>query len=90
MKKTALVVAALISLAACKEEEMTVVEEDDGCGAQAQQVLVGQGREALAGFEPGPKLRILEPGMAMTMDFRFDRLNIELDEAGKVTRVFCG
>lgn len=35
-------------------------------------------------------LRVIRPGQAVTMDFRDDRLNVELDAAGKVKRVSCG
>jgi len=35
-------------------------------------------------------LRRIEPGQAVTLDFREDRLNIELDANGTVTRVRCG
>ena len=35
-------------------------------------------------------LRILEPGSMVTMDYRADRLNIDTDEAGIITKVYCG
>ena len=34
--------------------------------------------------------RVLKPGMAMTMDFREDRLSIEVDEQNKIARANCG
>ncbi|MFS0736322.1 I78 family peptidase inhibitor [Sphingomonas sp. 1P06PA] len=34
--------------------------------------------------------RRIEPGMAVTMDYRQDRVNVELDEAGKIKAVRCG
>lgn len=34
--------------------------------------------------------RMLPPGSAMTMDYRPDRINIELDDNNIVVRVFCG
>ncbi len=34
--------------------------------------------------------RWISPGMAVTMDFREDRLNFELDAQGKIVRAFCG
>lgn len=34
--------------------------------------------------------RVIKPGQAVTMDFREDRLNIELDANGAVTAVRCG
>ncbi|WP_343525235.1 I78 family peptidase inhibitor [Sphingomonas sp.] len=35
-------------------------------------------------------LRVIAPGMAVTMDYRVDRLNIETDAAGTITRIRCG
>lgn len=34
--------------------------------------------------------RVIKPGEAVTMDFREDRLNIEVDAANAVTTVRCG
>ena len=34
--------------------------------------------------------RVLKPGMAMTMDFREDRLSIEVDEHNRIVRANCG
>jgi len=34
--------------------------------------------------------RVLKPGMAMTMDFREDRLSIEVDEQNRIVRANCG
>lgn len=38
----------------------------------------------------GKRLRALKPGMAMTMDYREDRVNIETDETGRIVRIFVG
>ena len=35
-------------------------------------------------------LRWISPGMAVTMDFREDRLNLDLDAEGKIVRAHCG
>ncbi|MGE7204466.1 I78 family peptidase inhibitor [Sphingomonas sp. NPDC019816] len=35
-------------------------------------------------------IRVIAPGDAVTMDYRTDRLNIETDAAGRVTKVRCG
>jgi hypothetical protein len=33
---------------------------------------------------------VIEPGMAVTLDFRADRLNIETNAAELIARVYCG
>ena len=35
-------------------------------------------------------VRVIRPGQAVTMDFRSDRLNIEVDHRNTVRRVHCG
>ncbi|MEM6729379.1 MAG: I78 family peptidase inhibitor [Pseudomonadota bacterium] len=60
------------------------------CRADAFQTLIGQTEEDLrATLILGP-VRIIRPGDAVTMDFREERLNIALDGAGRVVRVYCG
>ena len=35
-------------------------------------------------------VRVLHPGEVVTMEFRFDRVNITVDDAGAITQVTCG
>ena len=35
-------------------------------------------------------IRWIAPGMAVTMDYREDRLNLDTDEKGKIVRAHCG
>jgi hypothetical protein len=35
-------------------------------------------------------VRVIEPGQAVTMDFRAERLNLYVNERGAITRVACG
>jgi hypothetical protein len=37
----------------------------------------------------GP-VRVIRPGMAVTMDHRPDRINFPISEAGRITRIHCG
>lgn len=83
-----------LALAACKPEaEAPVaggVPPDDACGAAALQGLIGQPASVLAAMTFGPATRVLRPGMAVTMDYSPERLNIELDAAETIIRVSCG
>jgi Peptidase inhibitor I78 family len=35
-------------------------------------------------------VRVIRPGQAVTMDFRGDRLNVEIDERNRVRALRCG
>lgn len=94
---------AVLSLAACVETAPTLPPIDAGnpapnpvppaadtCGAAGLQVLKGQ---SVALFESqarsGPS-RVLRPGQPMTMDYNEARVNVEVDNQGRITRAFCG
>lgn len=34
--------------------------------------------------------RLVRPGEAVTMDYRADRINLELDQSGSLVRAYCG
>ena len=65
------------------------------CDAKAAQQFVGQvldeavaERARAAAGARG--LRVIRPGMAVTADYRAGRLNIDVDDSGRITRVHCG
>jgi len=65
------------------------------CDANRVQDLRGKQRspavEADALARSGAKrVRWIEPGSAVTMDFRVDRLNLHIDAAGTITAARCG
>jgi len=96
MKAIALI-ALPLSLAACSYERPapgtgTGIRE---CNADRVQPLVG--REAKpqvidrAKQRSGARtVRVIKPGMAVTMDYRSDRLNVELDEVNTIKALRCG
>jgi len=68
---------------------------EGNCSAEAATILVGKAYSAeaieKARLASGSKIvRVIRPGMAVTMDYRIDRLNVDLDEKDVVTRVHCG
>jgi hypothetical protein len=65
------------------------------CSAETAQGLIGQtGTSELAQkalvLTKARVVRWTRPGMAVTMDYRTDRLNIDLDEQNRVRRISCG
>jgi len=54
------------------------------------EAVLGKRPEYL-GFDDAPfPVRIVRPGMAVTMDFNPARLTVETDDEGRITRVHCG
>lgn len=61
-----------------------------GCGAAARADLVGQPLDRVAEAALPARIRVLPPGAMRTMDHRPDRLNIDTDARGVITRLWCG
>ena len=90
--------AALLGLAlvGCAALERPVPEFGAGtCDAAAASGLVGQMATAdvvdkARRSTRSKAVRVIAPGTMVTMDYRSDRLNLEVDERRVVTRVRCG
>ncbi len=78
-----------------QREPIPMRDDDDQCGKGLVQTFVGlRANEPLRGeiaTRSGARsIRWIEPGMAVTMDFRPDRLSAELDLDGVITILRCG
>lgn len=77
------------------EEQNVPVHGSGACQADAARSLVGRqasgdlGAEAMR-LSGARALRWIRPGDVMTMDYREDRLNVELDSTNRVQAVRCG
>ena len=65
------------------------------CGADKVQSYVGQlanpaNRANVAKASGTENIRWIEPGMAVTMDYRGDRLNVNLSGNGRINSFNCG
>ena len=60
------------------------------CGAGELQDLIGRNAAVLETMRFAGPLRVIRPGMAVTMDYSPSRLNIEVDAREIITRVSCG
>lgn len=89
---------ALVLLGACAavepadeaEREFEAAQAGITCGADGLQDLVGTSVGALDSATLPETRRVIFPGMAVTMDFRPERLNIEVGSDDRIARVFCG
>lgn len=66
------------------------VRADDSCHSQMFRKYVGQSADVLYGLVIVQPSRLISPGDAVTEDFDQTRINFDLDDAGTITRVWCG
>jgi hypothetical protein len=62
----------------------------DACGASGLQYMVGKPGVLLDGMRFSRDVRVIAPGMAVTMDYSATRLNFWLDRRDVIQRVSCG
>ncbi len=96
--RLAIAAAALIATSACATTDGgdgTGLDSAYSCNADAVQDLIGReptselGADALIRSN-SRALRWIRPGDAVTMDFRQDRLNINIGANGRIERINCG
>ncbi|HEY9037327.1 MAG TPA: I78 family peptidase inhibitor [Roseovarius sp.] len=89
-----LAIPAALVLAACQpsagNDPVASSSDRDACGASAYWDRVGKDYTAYDFGAPDRPVRILGPDTAMTMDHQTQRLNVDIDNAGKITRIWCG
>lgn len=87
----ALLLLAALGLAACVAPVPPVVDPGpDACGASELQYLVGRPGVVLDGMRFSQDVRVIQYGMAVTMDYSPYRLNFWLDRRDVIERVTCG
>ena len=86
----------LTSLASCTSVAPAApVPPADACLPVTLDQFIGQRQSTelsarMLGITGKTALRWVRPGMAVTMDYREDRLTVYLDAGGKVERATCG
>lgn len=93
MRRVLIAAAGCGVLAACQpaaEPPPALPDMTAQCGAERLQSLIGQPEAALKTRDRKGPVRVLRPGMAATMDFRHDRLNVLLDKSGTIIELTCG
>lgn len=96
-----LALVATVALAGCSSTvtpPSTSMPPPIDCGAQAlagktgQPVIGSTAQDVRVGGEAvnaAGTVRVITPGMAVTQDFRPDRLNLEVDASGNLVRAYC-
>ncbi|HHC29057.1 MAG TPA: hypothetical protein ENK80_00590 [Rhodobacterales bacterium] len=79
--------AAALMLAGCDPVEPG---PDPTCPPPDFHALVGQPQSAAEGIFYGGEMRIIRPGMAVTLDYSPSRMNVEIGADGQIVRIFCG
>jgi hypothetical protein len=64
--------------------------ELESCGGAALLPLIGQPVALLPEAGGWSALRVIRPGMAVTMDYSESRLNVELGASDEIVRLSCG
>ncbi|WP_272003749.1 I78 family peptidase inhibitor [Roseovarius sp. ZX-A-9] len=66
------------------------MDTSDTCGAAAHADKIGTPHTDHDFTDPDHPHRIIPPNSAVTLDHRPDRLNVDVDEGGVITRIWCG
>lgn len=80
----------LLLVAACQSSLPTPDTEDDHCSASRHQALIGTPASSIDRMQLPKGTRVIHPDTVVTQDYRTDRLNIHVNEAGQIERVACG
>lgn len=97
MIRNALLPLAALSVAGCAytDPPRTLPPEPGTCNAASATALVGKTYGAAMADDVktltgATTIRVLPPGTAATMDFRAERVNVDLDATGQITAIRCG
>lgn len=87
-----LIIALPLVLAACVQP-MPPAQPDitvpDDCKASTYQGLVGQSRSILTTMMLPAGARVIGYGDPVTADFSPERLNVEIDQGGRISKISC-
>jgi len=92
--------AVTLSLAGCLSPSLPdggsaiippIETSPDTCGRELVEPFVGGSVDLIPAALLGTRSRVYETGSMLTMDYRFDRINVEFDPVTRdVVRVSCG
>ena len=89
----ALLILPVLALAACDmppaSEPPATPDPTVQCKADDYKALIGQPKSVLTTMLLPAGTRVIGPGDAVTMDYRADRVNIELGASGRIEKISC-
>jgi len=77
-------------LAACQSTAVPFEPVSDACGSLKYLSKVGMNSDDIRPDTFPPEVRIIYPNTAVTRDYRADRLNVHVNDKGRVERIACG
>ncbi len=86
---TAATAPALADLPTAAEEPPMTCQADKGqwaLGQTAEDTVVAK----IVADTTSERVRVIRPGMAVTMDFREERVNVDVDAENRIVSVRCG
>lgn len=94
--KNLFLIAAFGIVSACSNATVTAPDRDpvpintrDTCNAAQYASLVGQDATALERIMILGQVRVVRPRQAVTMDFRPERINFNVNAANRITSITC-
>jgi hypothetical protein len=64
--------------------------EADACGSEALRDVIGQPVGVLPPKGAWSAMRVIRPGDMVTMDYSASRLNVTVDDDGRIVQLACG
>ncbi len=89
MRHAAYAICSLV-LAACADAGSPPAQTPTCSAQDGYESLVGKSADVLASMTFPSPVRIIRQGMPVTTDFHPERLNIEIDDKNRISRVWCG
>lgn len=91
MIRSVLILTVPVLLSACVQTVSPVSKQPEkmGCAGAGFQGLVGQPQAALSALRLPQGTRVIGPDQPVTMDFRPDRMNVEIGPDGRIARIGC-
>lgn len=82
--------AIALTLSGCVVEPTTPAPDRPMCNARQYNVLVGQPASVLRNMRFDGPVRVIRPGMAVTQDYRGDRINFDVNRRNVIKSAYCG